>query len=98
MSKLPKLDTEWKDLKARINTKKKKIEKNIKKKVDYNKFNLIVIPFLKVVFVYGILINFSVFILLGHVFNFYSWIAYGFLYYLISEELPILIMRCKKST
>lgn len=83
------MNPKWKDIE-----KEKKSSKSLKpdekeKKVSY--LTSTIIPFLKIIVVYGLLINYAAFIILNIRFTYYSWPAYGIAYYFISEELTSFI-------
>lgn len=45
-------------------------------------------------FVYGLLLNFTLFSIFGFTFNIGTTFAWGFAFYFIKDELPPLIARC----
>jgi len=46
--------------------------------------------------IYGVVINFILYTLFCWNFNFKSLVAFGFIFYLIKEELPEIIRSCKR--
>ena len=64
---------------------KTKFKEFLKKKLDKDKIGD-VRRFIIFIVCYGLVINYILFVLFKVSFNFYSFFAYGFLYYLIKEE------------
>ncbi len=46
---------------------------------------------------YGIIINYMCYIIFGCVFSWYTFWAYGIVYYLFKEELPSIVQHCRGS-
>jgi len=87
---LPKLNLEWKKIKEKPAMKKEE-KKQEEKEAKHSFFISIFLPFIKIIIIYGLLINYAAFIIFNTKFNFYSWPAYGIAYYFISEELTSFI-------
>ena len=80
---LPRLQLYWRDKPA----EKKKISVNPEaKEPQISVVEVVIFPILKEIVLYGILINFMLFVIFGITFNFFSWIGYGLAYYFVVEE------------
>ena len=78
--------------------KQVKINKFKKALVDFSKIDAVVYlyNFMFVVIVYGILLSFLIStITTRYQFNLQTIIAFGLVFYFISEEMPKIIFRCK---
>jgi len=68
----------------------KKIKRSSKKLLDKDDKKTILDIFLKIL-VFGVPINFSLWCFVYHPFTFYSWISYGYVFWLIKKELVVLL-------
>ena len=68
----------------------KKIKRSSKKLLDKDDKKTILDIFLKIL-VFGVPINFALWCFFYNPFTFYSWIAYGYVFWLIKKEIVILL-------
>lgn len=86
---LPKLNLKWKDISLKKKSPPKKPKEEEKTKASILKETIF--PLIKIMVIYGLLLNYAAFVLFKMKFTFYSWPAYGIAYYFISEELTSFI-------
>lgn len=71
---------------------KEKIEKFYDKYTEQFKY---IKDFFLYVFIYGIIFNYAIHVSLGFPFKYYTFPGWGFFFYLIKEEIPQIVKKCR---